>query len=68
MKMRINLDMSQIIENGLVVDDIQGSLAAWEYLLAHDIPSPIVLRVLSSPARRRESDPHGEPKTLPFPT
>lgn len=49
--------MSQTIQNGLIVDYLDGSAAAWNYLLERKIPTPIILRVISSGSRRRESDP-----------
>lgn len=61
MKLRTNLDMSQTIENGLVVDELEGSNAAWAYLIEHGVPTPTILRVLSSNDRRRQSDPHHVP-------
>lgn len=57
MKARINTHMSLVIENGLVVDDIYGSAVAWNYLIELEVPTPIILRVLASPSRRRGTDP-----------
>jgi hypothetical protein len=57
MELRTNLEMAHEIENGLVVDEVQGSVAAWAYLEGHGIPSPIIARVLLSSARRRATNP-----------
>ena len=64
MKLRTNLEMAQTIENGLVVDEVQGSVAAWAYLEDHGIPAPIILRVLISASRRRETDPSNSPRSI----
>lgn len=57
MKPRTDVDTAQTIENGLVIDDIDCSLSAWNYLVQHGVPTPIILRVLSSSLRRRSTDP-----------
>lgn len=57
MQLRTNVEMAQTIENGLIVDEVEGSAAAWSYLQKHGIPSPIILRVLASATRRRTTDP-----------
>lgn len=57
MERRKDFDTSVSVENGLVVDDILGSSAAWEYLAGHGVSGPLILRVLASGNRRRRSDP-----------
>jgi hypothetical protein len=57
MRARTNIEMAQVIANGLVVDEVDGSASAWAYLEEHGIPLPTILRVLVSESRRRESDP-----------
>lgn len=57
MQLRTNMFWAQAIENGLVVDEVNGSAAAWAYLADHGVPTPVILRVLVSPARRRQTDP-----------
>lgn len=57
MRARTNVEMSQVIANGLVVDEVDGSASAWEYLEEHGVPLPIILRVLVSESRRRSTDP-----------
>jgi hypothetical protein len=57
MQLRTNLSLAQAVENGLVVDEVNGSAAAWAYLANHGVPTPVILRVLVSPARRRQTDP-----------
>ena len=49
--------MAQAVENGLVVDEVSGSATAWAYLAEHGVPTPVILRVLVSQARRRQTDP-----------
>lgn len=62
MQLRKDLDMAQAVENGLVVDEVSGSAIAWEYLAEHGVPAPVILRVLVSQARRRQSDPIYTPR------
>ncbi len=57
MQLRTNLDMAQAVENGLVVDEVSGSASAWAYLAEHGVPTQVILRVLISQARRRQTDP-----------
>lgn len=57
MQFRTNLDMAKSVEIGLVVDEVEGSNGAWKYLSAHGVPTQIILRVLISKARRRQTDP-----------
>lgn len=57
MQLRTNLDMAQTVENGLVVDEVHGSASAWKYLAEHGVPTQVILRILVSQARRRQTDP-----------
>lgn len=57
MQLRTDMSLAQVVENGLVVDEVHGSAAAWTYLADHGVPTPVILRVLVSPARRRQTDP-----------
>jgi hypothetical protein len=61
MDLRKNLDMAQTIENSLVVGDALGSNAAWDYLIDHAVPRPLILRVLASTTRRRQMVTEVEP-------
>jgi hypothetical protein len=61
MQLRKNTMMAQVIENGLVVDEVSGSEVAWSYLVEHEVPTPIILRVLISASRRRQTDPSHAP-------
>ena len=40
-----------------MVDSALGSKTAWAYLIANGVPTPTILRVLISQARRRSTDP-----------
>ena len=51
------MDTAQAVENGLVVDEVNGSASAWTYLADHGVPTPVILRVLVSQTRRRQTDP-----------
>jgi hypothetical protein len=62
MQLRKNMDMAQAVENGLVVDEVSGSAVAWEYLAEHGVPTPVILRVLVSQTRRRQTDPIYAPR------
>jgi hypothetical protein len=48
--------MSLIVEQGLTRDLLHGSVVAWKFLASHKVPEPIILRVLTDPARRRGTD------------
>lgn len=62
MKLRKDMDTAQAVANGLVVDEVNGSASAWAYLAEHGVPTPVILRVLVSQARRRQSDPIYAPR------
>ena len=60
---RNNTGMMLIVEQGIVHDTLHGSVKAWRFLAANDVPEEVILRVLSEPARRRM--PGGEPRAAP---
>lgn len=62
MQLRTDMDTAQAVENGLVVDEVSGSANAWAYLSDHGVPPQVILRVLVSQARRRQTDPIYEPR------
>lgn len=45
--------MTLIVEQGIVQDTLHGSVIAWRFLAANDVPDAVILRVLSEPAKRR---------------
>ena len=45
--------MTLIVEQGIVQDDLHGSVVAWRFMAANDVPQAVMLRVLSDPAKRR---------------
>lgn len=53
---RNNTRMRLIVEQGVAQDQTHGSVAAWRFLAANGVPEALILRVLSDPQRRRESD------------
>jgi hypothetical protein len=53
---RINTEMMHLIEQGITLDILHGSVVAWRFLAAHGVPDEIILRVLSEPSQRRASD------------
>lgn len=53
---RTNIEMAQIVEQGISRDQLHGSVVAWRFLSSHQVPNDVILRVLSDPAKRRESD------------
>jgi hypothetical protein len=53
---RTNIEMAQIVEQGISRDQLHGSVVAWRFLSSHHVPTEVILRVLSDPAKRRESD------------
>lgn len=57
MKLRKNDDMTLTVVGGVMVDSLLGSKTAWAYLAANGVPTPTILRVLISQARRRATDP-----------
>lgn len=57
MTLRTNNSMALTIVEGLKVDSLLGSKTAWAYLAANEVPTPTILRVLISQARRRATDP-----------
>ena len=48
--------MTLIVEQGIVHDNLHGSVKAWRFLAANDVPEAVILRVLSEPARRRSPE------------
>ena len=50
---RNNTGMSLIVEQGIMRDNLHGSVKAWSFLAANDVPDDVILRVLSDPAKRR---------------
>ena len=50
---RNNIGMMLIVEQGIVQDALHGSVIAWRFLAANDVPADVILRVLSEPAKRR---------------
>jgi hypothetical protein len=50
---RNNLGMTLIVEQGIAQDTLHGSVKAWRFLAANDVPEEVILRVLSEPTRRR---------------
>lgn len=57
MTLRKNDTMASTVVEGLMVDSLLGSKTAWAYLVANAVPTPTILRVLISQARRRSTDP-----------
>lgn len=53
LQQRNNTGMMLIVEQGIVEDTLHGSVQAWRFLAANDVPEDVILRVLSEPARRR---------------
>jgi hypothetical protein len=45
--------MMLIVEQGIAQDQVHGSVMAWRFLAANDVPEAVILRVLSDPAKRR---------------
>jgi hypothetical protein len=58
---RINIDMMLIVEQGIEHDQQHGSVMAWRFLAANNVPDHIILRVLSEPARRRNVQAQSRP-------
>lgn len=48
--------MSLIVEQGIIQDLLHGSVLAWRFLSANQVPDEVILRVLAEPAKRRVSD------------
>ena len=49
MTSRIDAHLAWVVENGIIVDEVAGSLVAWAYLAERGVPVYVILRVLSSP-------------------
>ena len=47
--------MMLIVEQGIAEDRLHGSVMAWRFLAANDVPDEVILRVLSDPSKRRPS-------------
>jgi hypothetical protein len=52
-KVRNNFQMMLIVEQGIAHDALHGSVQAWRFLAANEVPAHVILRVLSDPAKRR---------------
>jgi hypothetical protein len=50
---RINPELSEVIEEGVRLDALEGAAVAWAYLLAHSVDTATILRVLSDANARR---------------
>ena len=50
---RNNIGMMLIVEQGIAEDTLHGSVMAWRFLAANDVPEDVILRVLSDPGKRR---------------
>jgi hypothetical protein len=48
--------LSSIIEQGIVRDQLHGSVLAWKFMASHGVPDHLIARVLAHPAERRVSD------------
>lgn len=48
--------MALIVEQGIIQDLLHGSVMAWRFLAANQVPDEVILRVLAEPANRRVSD------------
>ncbi len=55
---RNNTRLMLIVEQGIVQDTLHGSVKAWRFLAANDVPPEVILRVLSEPAKRRTVGAH----------
>ena len=55
-QVRNNTGMMLIVEQGIVHDTLHGSVKAWRFLAANDVPPEVILRVLSEPSKRRNLD------------
>ena len=53
---RDNCHMREAVEHGLILDAVKGAAWAWAYMTAHEVPRLVILRVLTSPERRRPGD------------
>jgi len=58
---RTNIEMAQIVEQGISRDQLHGSVVAWRFLSSHHVPNEVILRVLSDPAKRRDTDTQPAP-------
>jgi hypothetical protein len=62
---RNNTALAAIVEQGVTLDQEQGSATAWAYLASHALPPALMLRVLAYPDQRRQQDPGDtEPQPL----
>lgn len=57
MENRTNVELSAAIVEGLHIDSVKGSAAAWVYMRNRSVPMDIILRLLALPAMRRPTDP-----------
>jgi hypothetical protein len=53
---RNNIGMMLIVEQGIAQDQVHGSVMAWRFLAANDVPAEVILRVLSDPSKRRPAN------------
>ena len=56
MKPRKDFLTQKVIERGILLDHLRGSLAAWTYMASQKTPTEIITRVLCMPASRRQQD------------
>jgi hypothetical protein len=58
-RQRTNTALSIIIEQGIVRDQLHGSVLAWKFLASHGVPDHMIARVLAHPSERRNTDTPG---------
>lgn len=56
MQKRSDEAMARAVEQGLLIDTLQGSACAWAFMAANDVSQQTILRVLAEPNRRRPTD------------
>jgi hypothetical protein len=55
---RLDVKRRDIVNHGISVQESSNTMAALEYLRAHDIDASVIERVLLEPQRRRRSAHH----------
>jgi hypothetical protein len=55
---RLDLQRRDIVNHGISVQESSNTMAAVEYLKAHDIDASVIERVLLEPQRRRRNAHH----------
>jgi len=53
---RLNESMRIVVEHGIVLDAERGTVTAWIFMAENGVSEIVMLRVLSQPEKRRESD------------